>query len=735
MRKILIGILSVCALAATALGVESVRTVSVSALSDVVYVSSSGNDNNSGTNASPYLTLDKAISEIADGGTVMLQDTVVLDGWTAHNKTFTLTGGTLDAATSLDALYINDNVTFTNMTISVDPYESAYYKVYANGYKVTVGEGVTFSDLIDIYGGGYNTTVESTDLTLLSGTYRRAFGGGRSGVITGDTYLYVGGNVNSGIDSAITNHEDIYYVYGGGQQDTIEGATNITFAENAKAVYLFGGSYNSGSTLKGGANLTVTGGKAMSIYGGNCVVDSGSGSNTVVTGGTFEQIFGGNSYQTMTGDVDLRILGGTVTRRIYGGCYNDTSGLSFASDHHVTGKINLTIGSGANITYGYSGNDLSVYAHSRHSTNSSTELAHLTFADETAYNNYENGTLKLKVQDSTMKLFIGSLSVADELHYYTYTASDNVITQNCAYHTSLAATATLGMDENVSLEYTGKGIEPAVVTHSGDWEYDRLIPHYTDNVEIGTATSFITAGTATVSKTFLVVGAPTVLGGSVRLSDPSGIRFQSKIAEELVTPEATFGTLVIPKEVLGGNLLTHETASAVDIKQTKWATESVKANNPEQYEEGYAYFNAVLTDIPEAHYDKEIVARSYVCVNGQYYYSEEVTRSTAQVAAYALQDGYTDDILYTYVDRALEDATLMLDGQVTLYEGEGYSLTLSGNKGYAAIWSASDARIVAVDDKGVITALAAGKTTVTALIGTKRVQCEVIVKSLWTENF
>lgn len=144
MKKKMVGLLSFSALLASCFAVGLiVQTANVTAETTTVYVSANGRDENAGTSAAPYATLDKALSAVADGGTVTLKDTVAIGGWTAHDKTVTITGGTLDVATSLDALYINDNVTFENMTISVDPYETAYYKIYANGYKVTVGENVT----------------------------------------------------------------------------------------------------------------------------------------------------------------------------------------------------------------------------------------------------------------------------------------------------------------------------------------------------------------------------------------------------------------------------------------------------------------------------------------------------------------------------------------------------------------------------------------------------------------
>jgi hypothetical protein len=552
------------------------------------------------------------------------------------------------------------------------------------------------------------------------------------GTVDGDTHLTVGGAVNANIDT--TNHDGAQYFFGGGYSDKITGSTYLHFGGNAKSIHLFGGSNDGNSTIGYSTNLTVTGGTSMSMYGGNRNVDAGCDANAVVTGGTFEQVFGGNERASLTGNVDLRVIGGTITRRIYGGCYNDTSGLSFSSNYAVSGNIDLTIGSGASITYGYDGNDLSVYAHSRHSTNSPSESANLIFADAAVYANYDNGALKLKAQDSTMKFFIGSLSVADEIHYYRYSTDNNVITQSCAVCGNLSATATVSIS-NEALQYTGERITPVSITYSDDWEYDELMVSYENNIEEGTASYIVSAESILLTDTFAIRKAPIVLGGSVRLSAPAGLRFQSKVSETLVKEGATFGTLVIPKAVLGEEVLTHKTVSVRDIPQTKWATESVKQNNPEDYEEGYAYFNGVLTDIPEEHYDKVIVARSYACLNGVYYYSEPMERSIAQVAAYAIQDGYTEDMLYTYVDTALSEETLSMESNVTIEEGFTYQLNLTGNKDYVAVWQSSENSIVSVDKNGCVTALNEGTAIVIAQIGNRRVECRIVVKQGWTEGY
>ena len=171
-----------------------------------------------------------------------------------------------------------------------------------------------------------------------------------------------------------------------------------------------------------------------------------------------------------------------------------------------------------------------------------------------------------------------------------------------------------------------------------------------------------------------------------------------------------------------------------NIEQTQWATDIVKENNPAAYEEGYEYFNAVLTDIPAEHYGTEIVARSYVYLDGVYYYSDEVERSIAQVAAFAIQDGYTNEVLYTYVDTALVDEVKTLERQVILGENSIYQLTLSGVKNYVAVWSVNDDSVLTIDKNGKITARQPGVACVTAQIGTTVLYCEVIIREDIEDN-
>ena len=715
--KKMIGLLSVCAISVFAAGFVCLNPVqTVAEENKTYYVSAIGNDANAGTTDAPFQTLDKALTVAEDGATIALQGTVAIDSWSAHGKTATITGGTLDVTAMSDSVNINDSITFQNMTWNA----ASGASVYANGYEVTMGENVSWANEITLFGGGNGTTVASTNLTVLSGVYVTIYGGTRGGYVTGDTNLYVGGNVNEGID--VLNGPDKYKVFaGGGYDKEIKGSANLTFGENAKARYIYGGQIWE-STIKGGTNVTITGGEVMSVYGGNKGNELKCDANVTITGGTFEQIFGGCEENKVTGNVVLKILGGTITRRVYGGCYNNWS-LSWKSSHKVSGSITLEIGGNANITLSDSQDDRGIFAFSRYGSELESDTQ-IVFTSEYAYNTYKN-----KLGDD----YSGAswrLSGATAYHYYTYTANGGTLTQTCAYddHT---ATASVEIDGD-KCWYSGQAIEAASLNVDNAWEYTQPTVSYANNIAVGAASAYVGVGETKAETQFVIVDTPTILGGSVRTKDPSGLRFQSKVDADLKNSGAEFGTLLIPKKVLGENELTHETASVEDVEQSVWATENVKATNPNDYEEGYEYFNAVLTGIPEAYYDEVIVARSYVYANGQYYYADEISRSIMQVASHAIQAGEKFDILNKYVDKGLEGKTITIEGASQVMHERSIVLALEGAEGCVAVWSSSNEKILTVDNEGNVTGMRVGRATVTATIGTKEYTVEITVTTAWT---
>ena len=505
-------------------------------------------------------SLSDALTQVADGGKIVVDGTVaVTKAPGIHNKTVTITGGTLDFTGFDGDVHLADHITFENITLTFP--ENT--KLYANGYTVKMGAGVTMTNPIKIFGGKNGGTADSTDLTLLSGQYSEIYGGSYNGNIIGDTHLYVGGNVNANVD--VTSHSRIAVIYGGsyisgGNTQTIGGTAYTVFTDSAKANYLYGGNYGSGN-ISGGTNITVSGGATMAVYGANGSGDYSGDAKLLISGGTMEQVFGGSEGGSMNGNVAVDITGGTITRRVYGGCYNEYDG-SWTTSRYVSGEIFLTLHSGANINFSSSRSDKAIYSHSRHATLSDTEVSNLVFADSTAYDNYKN---KVKAQDWTMQYIMGDISAADHIHYHTYTASGAIITQNCI-DSSCSATAVLAV-EGTSV-YNGSAIEPAKVVYSGQWFGGELDISYANNDQIGSATASITCGGATAMLPFDIVAPRLSMNGEGYAS------LEDAIAAARETDGTDTITLLQDVEVSAGLLINTDVIITADKAVTICAADS-----------------------------------------------------------------------------------------------------------------------------------------------------------------
>lgn len=512
-------------------------------------------------------SLSDALTQVADGGTIVVDGTVAVTAAPGtHGKTVTITGGTLDFTGYEGNLYLGDHITFENITMNFRTDVSPAPAIYANGYKVKIGEGVTMPNPVRIFGGKNGGTTASTNLTVLSGYYTGIYGGGNNTNITGDVYLYVGGNVNKDIDTSSHDHD--YCVHGGSyipadSSKTIGGTVTTVFADEAKANYLYGGNQGAGNgIINGGIDLTVSSGNVMSVYGGTHGNGSLTGDvNVLISGGTMAQLFGGSESGPVTGDVAVDITGGTITRRVYGGSYNNYDS-GWATSHYVTGNVVLTLHADANIDFSSGSNDQAIYAHSRHATLSDTEVTHLVYADSTAYNNYKD---RVTAQDFAMQLIMGSTSAADHIHYHTYSASGAVITQNCI-DSSCSATATLMVEGTPT--YIDKPVEPAKVTYSGSWFGGELEIAYANNTGVGTGTASITCGGATASLDFTIAAADMVMNGQVydSLSDA--------IAAAKQTPGADTITLLQDVEVSTWTVINTDVTITADQAVTITAADS-----------------------------------------------------------------------------------------------------------------------------------------------------------------
>lgn len=401
-----------------------------------VFVSSEGDDSSKGTIDAPFATFDKALAEVPNGGVIWVKDTVTVASdfeWKERDYAITVTGdGALNFAIENDAegnavyrqLVLGDDVTFDAVGLTFRKGSSQWFTdvLYANGHKLVIDDDVRMNGVINLYGGGNRTNVESTDITLKTGNYIRVFGGCYGGTVNGNTSVCIGGDVNA--NAIATSHEHGYDIYGGGDaacktsiteaapayvsastlKSAVSGCTNITFEGNAKANYVLGGCRSTGSV--GTTNIVIHDGQIFSLFGGNDSAKSIKGTNVLVKGGTIEQIFGGNQSASCIHpstneqvQVVVKLEGGKITRRVYGGCYNQyTPGFltegSWNTERYVEGTIDLYISdvvefsfdSDTTDDYGY--DDYSIYARSRYGTAHADETCTLTFTSQNAYDKH-----------------------------------------------------------------------------------------------------------------------------------------------------------------------------------------------------------------------------------------------------------------------------------------------------------------------------------------------------------
>ena len=158
-----------------------------------VFVSTTGNDNNSGTAVSPYKTLDKAVAAIGRGGTVLVEDgTYEINNFNINKEGITISGNNANVIfkTPANVFYAftitAPNVTLSNMEIRGSVKSTGdrtlladlnvkYVKqngiwLYNNHYSrirnseiAQIGTGRRFSD-IGIYATGYDNVVETCSI-------------------------------------------------------------------------------------------------------------------------------------------------------------------------------------------------------------------------------------------------------------------------------------------------------------------------------------------------------------------------------------------------------------------------------------------------------------------------------------------------------------------------------------------------------------------------------------------
>ena len=203
-------------------------------------------------------------------------------------------------------------------------------------------------------------------------------------------------------------------------------------------------------------------------------------------------------------------------------------------------------------------------------------------------------------------------------------------------------------------------------------------------------------------------------GAQVRTADPAGIRFVTDVNDAYKAQLAE--SYPTATSYVWGTVLT-----CVDSDENKRTIDAVTV----QWLENDTRWYTTLADIPESDYLTEITAESYVKIYkgtellGTETVENKQTRSIAYSASWALNDGYDQDILYTYT-KAIADTSVTLDKDGVAYVASGEEIQLTATVQpaiYGVAWRSSDTSVAEVDKNGKVTTKGAGFATITATLG------------------
>ena len=253
----------------------------------------------------------------------------------------------------------------------------------------------------------------------------------------------------------------------------------------------------------------------------------------------------------------------------------------------------------------------------------------------------------------------------------------------------------------------------------------------------------LSAGTAAAVYAGAEEAASPVLtmkeGASVRLFEPTGIRFVTEISAEdyaeiiEADKNAEFGTLIIPTEVLGNTQITAENYKDLDaelIVTETWLADTETTKSYAGALVGTETADGNYENFPAEFYDCELTAVSYCAYNGKVIFAENPQRySMAYTASALLAEGQTDPFLTEITDSVLADGLAFGAESYTVRVGQTMPTSLvSGEKAVnmKAVYS-SKSETITVDENGVISASVPGSATITATIGNQTAQAAVIV--------
>ena len=273
----------------------------------------SGSDEADGlTEAAAVLTVAKAYEKFtgATSGKLVFLDTLTLEKETSFPKTtvpvvITSKDGSQGIASN-NAVRFFGPTTLENMTITLTKAAgTASQSLYGEGKKFVIGENVTSVGTDGYYysvsGGSRWSTVTSTDLTVMSGTWRNGYA-----AAYGYTSSSVNANVTKDAKITVTGGHFTGFLSPMYSKNTIGGNVEISVSNAVVSAGIYASPASSG-TVSGNVTVTIGAGVAdvSPLYAGSTGSGSVTGTVTIVLDGADHEIptLSGKGLSSATGTV------------------------------------------------------------------------------------------------------------------------------------------------------------------------------------------------------------------------------------------------------------------------------------------------------------------------------------------------------------------------------------------------------------------------------------------------
>lgn len=321
---------------------------SVFATDDVIFISSSGDDNAVGTVEAPLGSIYAAFRALPYGGTIVVCDKITFESieFPVSNGNITITsvyGGvdyrdTNGAALTLKGnVYLKSSVKFELIDFIIS---KADINIVCNGNHTVFGEELDISLSSTDYtypritvGAMGLVGADGGYVEIHSGTFTRIYGG------------------SAGTNSAAHSGDTTIVIYGGTFTDTFY-MTGVTESKGDTKVYVYGGTFD--KALVGAAISDVSGSLYVSIHGGNFatyirpITDSNLSGNCTfnLLGGNISKVYGiGNG--TISGTLNINLASGIALSL----CPYETYTLSNSQASQIKANDALAISNASDVKY------------------------------------------------------------------------------------------------------------------------------------------------------------------------------------------------------------------------------------------------------------------------------------------------------------------------------------------------------------------------------------------------